>query len=1418
MPLSQARVVRCGETPYAHEQEGIRFAIDALPDRDPYHLWALVDLLDTSTGRLLEIDLLVLGYSCLYLVELKAWPGRIEGDSVDWTWITPEGRRLWRDNPRTLTRRKAQVLKSRLEAIMPAGVRAPWVEPLIFLSDKSVQVGLDPTGAIGVVQRAGFAGAITNHVFPGADPRLQGRPIDRPAQRAIVQALAAIGFRQRKGKLYVGPYELGALLTETSSYQDREATHRDIASQKRRARTYLVPEQTSVERRQQLRRAADREAQLLYEVREHPNILTYTEYVTDAPLGPTVLFDAFEGGIPVDAFLRAEPTLGFDERISIILAVGRALAYCHRKAVIHGDVSPASVLVRRSPSDGAIEVRLFNFQLGGSGSVEATSHRSVLGEEGSSIYQDPEVRRGVRAPDVQADMFSLGALAYLVITGKAPAATVREVDERLERSRCLDPRDVSDAVKSDVADLVEQATHVILAQRADHVESWIDLLYDHVTRPEISVEPDPSPLEARKGDRLGDLEVIDLLGHGASSRVLEVERPDGRRFALKVSLGPDHDARLRAEAGILASLVHPRIVRLEGDRVLGGRPCLLLSLAGRSLQRELAAQGSVSLDYASRYGSDLLGALEHLEEKDVLHRDIKPANLGVGAVQKKATSLTLFDFSLASAAPTDLGVGTAAYRDPYLADRGRWDFAADRWSAAVTLHELLTGQRPELTGGGDAPVRIAAERLDPSVRGSLTRFFQTAFARAVAARHASAVAMRRDWERAFEARPEVGEAPAPEPASDEVLAALAPDTPIQALPLGIRAKNALDRAGVLRAIDLLALPQNRLSAIRGVGLQVAREIHEFRERWTRLAKIEAGSGQPAFFPGYGGDDLPVEAVLSEATAEVLHDAGLRALVAVATAPAAHLAHLARRDGLDEAAVRAALASEHESAAARTRPTTLGAWLEALLPARKKRVQHARALFGLEGPLPGRLGTSARELAEALGITPAAVYIALGKAKDDWARHAALPALAAEVRAIVDQAGGAIPVARAGEELFARVPDAAELDPADARLRAVALVRIVAEVEKDEEAGLRLMRLDGDAPWLVRSEDIGHVVRALGKVADELAARDILAGPAEVDRALAELTAGTPLAGLPADRRVRLAAAASRHAVVSSRLELYPRAMEARRALELSAAVLTSPLGEDELRKRVAARYPDAAPLPPRPELDSLVAGYGLRYLGSIYVRAGDVMRTSHDTSLSSYTRVSTGPARPGAEISAREVAMAELENQVRTCMERNSLLVLGVSADRAPDAERALSARFGLVPRSFDALFLEELDRQVAKSRVRPALVYDTDAAGPASEGWSNLRRLAERTAEALASALLPPRAPLLLTQPGLIDRYGLVGFLRALVRAAERDEAEAIFLLVPGHEGGRPRIGETVIPDLLPGQSLWIPKAWIGAHAQQAA
>jgi hypothetical protein len=148
-----------------------------------------------------------------------------------------------------------------------------------------------------------------------------------------------------------------------------------------------------------------------------------------------------------------------------------------------------------------------------------------------------------------------------------------------------------------------------------------------------------------------------------------------------------------------------------------------------------------------------------------------------------------------------------------------------------------------------------------------------------------------------------------------------------------------------------------------------------------------------------------------------------------------------------------------------------------------------------------------------------------------------------------------------------------------------------------------------------------------------------------------------------------------------------------------------------------------------------------------------------------------------------------------------------------------LVRRFGFCHESIDARLLTALDRLVAADEIDPAVITETDAIGPGDDGWRNLVDPAANAAAEVGWVLLPPRAPLLVTEPGLIHRYKLDGFLRAVVATSRDDAAEAIVLLCPGHPGKQPTIeGETVIPGVLPGQSAWIPVSWIFEYRRRAA
>ena len=246
----------------------------------------------------------------------------------------------------------------------------------------------------------------------------------------------------------------------------------------------------------------------------------------------------------------------------------------------------------------------------------------------------------------------------------------------------------------------------------------------------------------------------------------------------------------------------------------------------------------------------------------------------------------------------------------------------------LEIVEIAVSPDRDLIGQDWAKIAIAAERFDPSVRDELRGFFERCFARDVSARFGSAEDMRHAWVSILgaparsqkstksvesSAAEEGTEETAQERVSDETLAAILADTPIATLPLSVRARNALDRAGLTKMIDMLALGSNRLSAVRGVGRQVAKEILELRDRWQALRTVSAAE-VPPFFPGYAGEDFHVSMVsLGRELAAGLLEGGLPTLRAVAQAPSSQVEHLAKVHAFDLAAVRKTLAAENEKA-------------------------------------------------------------------------------------------------------------------------------------------------------------------------------------------------------------------------------------------------------------------------------------------------------------------------------------------------------------------------------------------------------------------------------------------------------------------------------------------------------------------------
>jgi serine/threonine-protein kinase len=152
----------------------------------------------------------------------------------------------------------------------------------------------------------------------------------------------------------------------------------------------------------------------------------------------------------------------------IVLEVGDALAHAHSFGIIHRDVKPENVMVRK---DGA--VKLMDF---GVAQVVDLERMTVTGQIlGSPAYMAPEVLDG-KTLDFRSDIFSLGVMLYQMATGVLPFAgkNPHEVLKRIGEGRFADPRTVSSRVSDQLAKVIARS----LARNPDDRYPRLALMLD----------------------------------------------------------------------------------------------------------------------------------------------------------------------------------------------------------------------------------------------------------------------------------------------------------------------------------------------------------------------------------------------------------------------------------------------------------------------------------------------------------------------------------------------------------------------------------------------------------------------------------------------------------------------------------------------------------------------------------------------------------------------------------------------------------------------------------------------------------------------------------------------------------------------------------------------------------------------------
>jgi serine/threonine protein kinase len=1456
---------------FAWEVDALAALRELLPDEAPVQAWSNFSF--TDGGRIFEVDALVITRKGGYLIEIRSWSGRVFGDQGTWTHERRDGSRKGYPNPANLMAEKARVLASMIQARWPDlgrnGPVRPYLQPLVWFSNPSLRIELpaELRAHIAVVDGApaelarysGISDALLA-IGPEQAGNNRFRRVSEADSDGVVRALERIGIRDSTRTRTAGSYVLDLpAFTERGSAQDFTAKHQHTGRYAR-VRIYSNVDGMGPDQARMLRDAAERENSAGSTLRRVDGVIDAIDF-DQTEFGPAVILDHDRDWRRLDLALAEEaerPRL--DDALRIVEELAATLREAHKRRITHRMLTPQSVWLRHrqgafwagcnpllsdlslaAREDGSVGTATTTAtRIGRMPGVGPTAVELIAGDRSVETFVAPEAFTDLHADGVALDVYSLGALAYMLITGRPPAA------DRAELRAALAPSGLSLAAVIPEVDpaleaVIRRCTTPIVSDRfqsMSDVAAALALARASVNGAQVADEDDP--LITGPGDVLaGRFTVVKRLGQGSTAMALWCRDAHlDSDVVLKVSLGGTSDARVLAEGERLGGLDQANIVKLLEVVELGGRPTLVLSFAGeRSLAVVLRDEHTVSPEFLQRWGDDLLEAVRYLERVGVSHRDIKPDNLGVVALgPRREQHLVLFDFSLSPASSSATDAGTPPYLEPFLGGDRRFDLAAERYAAAVTLHEMATGETPVWGDGRTDPAylppeveaTVLVEAIDEALREPLTAFFQRALRRDPTARFDTAEDMARAWNEVFAG----WEIDAPEddtpdgpaaPAAWKLPERLALADPIASLGVSRKVATALRKCGATTVGDVARLEPATVNRTRGVAVRTRKQVIRIRAAvLERFADELAEASTTALEEEPSGTPAPTDAqsVHEVPDAGPAHRPDLDALSVRLVPPRGQRGRIGKV--ADTVRTLLGLLPVASTEAPEDWPSTasVAASLDLTKPAVSNSHQKAREHWGSSSDLVGVIPNLVAALVDLGGVAGASELSdalldvrSTGLDGPDARRLSA-----AVVRATVEAAGAGVPDVFAIRRLGRRTVVAVN-GPA---------VRDLLGGERETPPGWEILTEARSADdWAAYDPTaLLELAVALGTRANALVADSVVVASSDAVPALRRIRTAAGRA-LSDSRLVRLAAAASDSAVANSASDLVAVSVTAVDALRWSRPILigSARLTVVEITDRVAVRFPNVV-LPGRPALDDALVAAQLPY--------------SWDPALGSYrsiaeqvggVQVTVAPSRPPTVVSLGgtvvplgdhrdpDVAAAlAVERRLEASSADGGFLALRVPTDRIADARAGLRpwvnrAEGGLVEVDLEATFLRHLRAAAADVGATWSTVEGAD--DPARSDWSRLSLLAERAVRATVDEVRSHRR-VLAWFPGAIVRHGsglTPGPLDQLHEAATAagGDIDLLWLVVlGGTTNALPTVDGTPVPIVADDEWLEITGPWL--------
>jgi len=227
----------------------------------------------------------------------------------------------------------------------------------------------------------------------------------------------------------------------------------------------------------------------------HPNIITIFDMGEDDGR-PFIVMELLEGQT-LNKHIETPDGADLERRIELMIQICSGLNAAHSRGIFHRDIKPGNLLVRANG-----ELKIVDFGIARLASSSMTASGLIVG---TPDYMSPEQARGQEV-DQRSDIFSAGAVFYLMLTGRKPFAApdLTAVLAKVQGEAPLPIRDTE--APAPLARLVMKA---LAKQPADRYQSCAEMMaeLEHLQR---DLETETQQWVEECGQRL---QALESLGH-----------------------------------------------------------------------------------------------------------------------------------------------------------------------------------------------------------------------------------------------------------------------------------------------------------------------------------------------------------------------------------------------------------------------------------------------------------------------------------------------------------------------------------------------------------------------------------------------------------------------------------------------------------------------------------------------------------------------------------------------------------------------------------------------------------------------------------------------------------------------------------------------------------------------------------------